>query len=118
MELFKDRLKELREDAGVSMQELADAIGVSNASICKWENGVSEPKVSYLIKLATYFDCTVDYLVGNTSDYNATQVADLKPTPKINQKERQLLQTYRKLTPKLQELLQNTVAAWQKSNKI
>lgn len=51
---FAERLKELREAAGLSMAELARAIGVSDASICKWENGDAEPKISYVAKLEAF----------------------------------------------------------------
>lgn len=66
---FGVRLKELREEAGLTMRQLADAIGVSDAAVCKWENGAAEPKASYIMKLAEFFDCTTDYLIGNDGEY-------------------------------------------------
>lgn len=59
-----NRLRELRELNKLSMKELGEKIGVSDAAICKWENGSHEPKSSYIIKLADYFNCTTDYLLG------------------------------------------------------
>ena len=37
MQNFKDRLRELREERGLSMKELGKKIGVSDAAVCKWE---------------------------------------------------------------------------------
>ena len=69
MQEFKDRLKELREEQGLSMKELGLKIGVSDASVCKWENGVSEPKITYILRLSEFFECSTDYLLGVTDDF-------------------------------------------------
>lgn len=69
MQEFKDRLKELREERGLSMKELGLKIGVSDAAVCKWENGVSEPKITYVLRLAKFFECSTDFLLGVTDEY-------------------------------------------------
>ena len=63
---FKEILKELRQEKGVTQKELATAIGVSFAAISFWETGINEPKVSYILALSDYFDVSVDYLLGKT----------------------------------------------------
>lgn len=112
MEEFKDRLKELRSEAGVSMEQLAQALGVSNAAICKWENGIAEPKVTYLIRLADYFECTVDYIVGKTDDFGKNRAPQAEPPIKLTQKERQLIGAFRKMGPVKKALLKQTIDAW------
>jgi len=62
--IFSKRLRELREDKNLSMQELAVIINVSNAAISNWENEINEPKISYLAALAKYFGVSADYLLG------------------------------------------------------
>ena len=62
--LFRIRLKELREERGLGQVELAERIGVSKGIISLWENGLREPKMTALISLAKFFGVTVDYLVG------------------------------------------------------
>lgn len=69
MQEFKERLKELREERGISMKELGLTIGVSDAAVCKWENGISEPKITYVLRLAQFFECSTDFLLGVTDDY-------------------------------------------------
>ena len=64
MNRFKDNLKMLRKERAVGQVELAQAIGVSNGIISLWENGLREPNMSSLIALATYFEVSIDYLVG------------------------------------------------------
>lgn len=62
--VFAEKLKELRIEKGVGQVELAKAINVSNGIISLWENGLREPKLSNLIALSTFFEVSIDYLVG------------------------------------------------------
>lgn len=57
-------IKTLRIEKNMSQQALAEKIGVSQKAIDYWERGVNEPKASYIIKLATFFNVTSDYLLG------------------------------------------------------
>ncbi|MCL2108242.1 MAG: helix-turn-helix domain-containing protein [Oscillospiraceae bacterium] len=59
-------LKALRNRKGVSQQQLADSIGVSQQSINKYENHNIEPDIGTLINMAKYFYTSIDYLVGYT----------------------------------------------------
>lgn len=64
MDKFAERLYELREEAGLTMAELARAVGVSDATICKWEKGETSPMSYAVITLAQFFGVTADYLLG------------------------------------------------------
>lgn len=63
-----NRISELRKENGLTLQQVADAIGVGNNTISRYENGKREPNSETLKKLANFFDVSVDYLVGN-DDY-------------------------------------------------
>ena len=58
-------LKKLRMERNITQKMLADAIGVSQQSINKYENHNIEPDIETLVRLANYFDTSVDYLVGH-----------------------------------------------------
>lgn len=64
MSKFSQRLRELRTDRELSMKQLAKAIDTTDAAISNWENGINEPKISYIIKLCRFFDVSADYLLG------------------------------------------------------
>ena len=49
---------------------MAREIGLSTAIATKWKNG-SIPKGDILVKIADYFDCSVDYLLGRTDNPNS-----------------------------------------------
>lgn len=57
-------LYQLRNEHGLSLETLADEIGVSRQAYNAWENGKREIKSSYLIQLAKYYNVSVDYLLG------------------------------------------------------
>lgn len=62
--IIGSRIRELRSEKGLSQPQLAAAIGVSNGVISLWENGVNEPKASYVIALCKFFSVSADYLPG------------------------------------------------------
>jgi len=64
VEAFKDRLKDLREEKELTQVELAEGIGTKHSSISRWERGLQEPSLSYIIKLSRFFGVTTDYLLG------------------------------------------------------
>ena len=66
------RLRELRERKKISQLKLAMDLDINQNSISRYENGVREADYATLIKLADYFDVSLDYLLGRTD------IADLK----------------------------------------
>ena len=61
---FKERLKELRLERGLTQTELANKTKISQAGIAKWETGDRTPNLEYLIVLAKFFGVSADYLIG------------------------------------------------------
>lgn len=66
-ELFSRRLKRLRERNKVTMVELAEAIGKSQATISEWEKGHKFPRSGALQQLANYFDVPMEYFFKENS---------------------------------------------------
>ena len=58
------KIKELRIDKGVSQATVAEAVGVNKRAVIFWEQGVNEPKASYIARLAIFFEVSSDYLLG------------------------------------------------------
>ena len=55
-----EKIKELRNEKGLSQMQLAKTIGVSQKAIDYWERNVNEPKASYIIALVKTFNVTFD----------------------------------------------------------
>ncbi len=66
MKLAAERIKSLRDERGLTQVELGKVIGVSKSSICRWEKDQADLKGEYAIRLAEYFDVSIDYLLGKT----------------------------------------------------
>jgi transcriptional regulator with XRE-family HTH domain len=64
------RIKQLRLEKKLTQKELGDIIGVAHNAIANYEIGGRSPDYSILSKLADYFECTVDYLLGRTDKKN------------------------------------------------
>ncbi len=64
MNIFGQRLKEIREDKGMSRKELADKLFVSVRLISYWEAGKRECNFEMLVKIADLFNESIDYLLG------------------------------------------------------
>lgn len=64
VKIFCERLKSIRIEKGFTQPQLAERVGVSNGMISFWENGVHEPTVAYIIKLAKTLEVSSDYLLG------------------------------------------------------
>ena len=54
----------LRKEARLTQDDLASYLGVTKASVSKWETGQSYPDIELLPRIATYFDTSVDKLIG------------------------------------------------------
>ncbi|MBR5312203.1 MAG: helix-turn-helix domain-containing protein [Clostridia bacterium] len=58
------RLKELRQKQGISQKDFAALIGIPANTYNQWENGKRQPDTETMLKLAEYFNVSVDYLLG------------------------------------------------------
>ncbi|WP_195928200.1 helix-turn-helix domain-containing protein [Lactococcus lactis] len=64
MSVFAERLKELRKEKYLTQKEIANKLGVSRVAYTNWENSKREPNIERFVKLADYFNVSIDYLVG------------------------------------------------------
>ena len=62
------RLKELRRKKGISQLKLAMDLGMNQNSISRYETGEREADYATLIRLADYFDVSIDYLLNRTDN--------------------------------------------------
>lgn len=72
-----ENIGRLRREKKVTQEQLADFIGVTKASVSKWENGQSMPDIIILPRLAAFFDVTVDDLLGYVPQLSKEQIQSL-----------------------------------------
>lgn len=63
---YIDRIRNLREDFDKSQQEIADYLGTSQTMYARYERGANEMPIRHLLKLAKYYQVSLDYLCGLT----------------------------------------------------
>ncbi len=83
---LNEKMKSLREEKGLSQEELAIKLNVVRQTVSKWENGLSVPDAEMLVQLAAVYDTTVGALMGEElvkqSEEQAVQEPVCDPSPK------------------------------------
>ena len=73
---FPETFARLREVKGMTQEEVASALGVSNKTVSKWENGDTSPDLAAVVKIAELFQVSTDALLGAAGD-GETSVEDV-----------------------------------------
>lgn len=74
-----DRLRALRELAGLTQEDLANALGISEPQIYRYEKNINDPSGDVLIRMARFFHVSSDYLLGLTDDQDRSAEQQLTP---------------------------------------
>lgn len=61
---FGDRLKYLRKSKGINQEDLANILGLTRSAVSKWEAAENTPPADVLVRIADYFDISLDCLCG------------------------------------------------------
>ena len=61
---MSEKLQDLRRDAGLSQEELAQKVGVSRQAVSRWENGETLPNTEVLKLLSKFFQVSINTLLG------------------------------------------------------
>ena len=100
---FRIRLKEVRENKGLSQYALASALGESQSTLASWENGKAMPRANTLIGLAQYLGVSLDYLCGRS---NVPEIVDEQNVGlTLTSKEKRLVMAYRGLPDMQKEMI-------------
>ena len=64
LERYKERIYDLREDAGISQKALGEYLNLDQKTISDYERGRTRIPITVLIRIAEYFDVSIDYITG------------------------------------------------------
>ena len=99
MSEFSNRFRQLKDESELSSKELAQKLGIAPSTLSYYLKD-REPNYDMLIKIADYFDVTIDWLVGNDTEQNITllkielinlQLENKNLLDKINEMKRKLI---------------------------
>ena len=71
---FSRTLSLLRQEKGVSQRTAAGALGISQALLSHYENGIREPGLTFVVKACDYYGVSADYLLGRTLTRDGTTI--------------------------------------------
>ncbi len=69
-----ERISELLNEKNISDQEFAQAVGVNRTTVNRWKRSAKLMRLSQIVKIADYFNCSLDFLTGRSE-----QVIDFQP---------------------------------------
>ena len=71
---FASNLKHLRIQSGLTQQELANKLGKDYSTIGKWELGQRSPIMTDVIRIANFFDISLEKLIGSSIIYDNAEI--------------------------------------------
>ena len=74
-EEFSRTLSLLRQEKGVSQRTAATALGISQALLSHYENGIREPGLPFVVRACDYYGVSADFLLGRTLSRDGTTIA-------------------------------------------
>ncbi|PED91578.1 transcriptional regulator [Bacillus cereus] len=74
--MFGTRLHTLRKERKLRQEDMAKQLGIARTTYAMYEQGNREPDYNTLIKLATFFEVSIDYLLGTTETRQVTDIQD------------------------------------------
>ena len=75
---FSRTLSLLRQERGISQRKAAGQLGISQALLSHYENGIREPGLAFVVKACDYYHVSADYLLGRTDE------PDGDPAPRLH----------------------------------
>jgi len=83
--MFHQRMRELRNERNLRLKDLAEVLGVTTSSVGMYENNKRYPDIMAIVKLAEFFDVSVDYLLGHTDIRESVdqQIEEYVETPDV-----------------------------------
>jgi len=101
-----ERLKQLRNNANLTQQDVARLLGVERSTYVKYERGQSDPPTATLVRLADYFGVSVDFIIGRACE----QVpAPVPVAPVVSEADMRLLSMFHALDSMAQARILNAL---------
>ena len=71
-------ISKLRKEHAMTQEQLAEALGVTFASVSKWERGVATPELNLIAEMADLFEVSIDALIGYQFRNNNRETCNYK----------------------------------------
>lgn len=112
------KIKELRLENALTQKEFAERLGLDAHNVGDWERGKGEPNSDMLVKIASVFGVSVDYLLGLEDDFGGKVAGSNSPRSAVSTvedlltpEERKLIVDYRKLDKVSKRAIERTASS-------
>lgn len=112
--MLGEKIKQLRKNKGITQADLAQAMGLSQQAVARWEVNRSEPDNETMCRLASYFGVSSDYLLGIPIHLHADAVRNIvrndTPPPSADAEKLRFVALLRGLQSNINALIESTIA--------
>lgn len=91
------RLKELRNEKGLTQKEIAEYLNITQQTYSDYETGRTNPDIDTLILISVILETSIDYLLGREDDFGNITITTAPAALRLSEREQNLLDVYRKL---------------------
>ena len=98
--MFLEIFNELLEEHELNRKQFSEKSGIPYTTVIGWTKLNRLPDYTALIKIADFFNCSIDYLAGRQNDYDC-----IYSSVKVSHTEQTLLKNFRKLNPENREMI-------------
>ncbi len=103
MHNYGEALRYQRDIAGLSLTDLSKQVGTSSQNLGRWERGEVLPNIDFCVKLAEFYNISLNELLGLGG------ISTMQNVPQLTAEERKLLEDYRELSAPGKQLVKTTV---------
>ena len=96
--MCKLRIRDLREDKDMTQAQIASILGTNQKVYSRYETGINEIPMRHIVKLADYYNVSIDYSMGTTNDKtpSARQAEQKKYSPTVLKAAEEIRENFRK----------------------
>lgn len=84
MATFNQRMKELRNEKNITLEELSKVLNTTKSTLSRYENNLRTPNADFINQLANYYNVSTDYLLGNSDGRTLSTQKKDTPVEKIS----------------------------------
>jgi len=89
---FARSLALLRQEKGISQRQAASALGISQALLSHYENGIREPGLTFVVKACDFYNVSADFLLGRSMSRDGTTILDAESLYDVSSEKDNVLQ--------------------------
>lgn len=114
---FSTKIKKLREEKKMKQQEVADKLGIARTTYASYEQGKREPDHETLIKIADYYNVTIDFLLRGESQETQDEIFNEQARKILEDPDTLVAAADGKITASILEAAQRIIAEQLKSGR-